>query len=417
MHLDHQRALKNCQAFNESIGRRKAEFELLKALKIARESENNFGGQIGSLKERISCASEELQRSIEERSIMQSKLQMAQNRIDNLNSQLREVELSRSQLERQKFDDTKLERIKNELEHEIQGMRRQLEQAKQSEKKLSETVSKAEGRGDESRREILELERELRILRSENNLLQVKLKNSEDGKDVKMTIPSIQSNSKRNNNNNRLLVSTTGYYNDNTNNTNNTNNNTIVDFNSINVPSITVPVNNSISLKNNSNNKSIPIEIAAESPIVRRGKRNSMEANKVEVKDEEESLNEINLKTPTGKKSKAKDQNIDNSKNQEEKVSVSLSKSLLEGLGRKKIKLPERFTGKNLNFNSNNSANQISLQIPITPQSQIIQQQQQASTIPSLSIPRSTPLGKSVDPGVMESIMSSFTVKIPTIKK
>ena len=67
--LDHQRALKHSQAFEESIGRKRAEAELSRAMRIARENENSFNGQIGSLKERIMFASDELQRSIEERSI------------------------------------------------------------------------------------------------------------------------------------------------------------------------------------------------------------------------------------------------------------------------------------------------------------------------------------------------------------
>ena len=77
--LDHQRSLMNTQAFTESIGRRQAEFELTRALRIARETENSFGGQIGVLRERIMQTSDELQRSLEDRSIIQSKLQNAQH--------------------------------------------------------------------------------------------------------------------------------------------------------------------------------------------------------------------------------------------------------------------------------------------------------------------------------------------------
>lgn len=357
--LDHQRALKNCQAFNEAIGRRRAEFELTKTIRIARDSENRFHGQIGSLRDRILHASDELQRSVEERSIMQSKLQHSQSRIDQLTDQLREVEQSRSQLERQRSNGGELERAKRELEYEIKSMRRQLEQARESEQRLSETVNKVEGRGDQSRREIMELERELRVLRAENSMLQSKL-----GKGVGST-PMLSSRSSNKSTTANLAMPT------------------------VNIPVISVP---SVA-KASKGNSVLPLEIANESPIVRRGKRHSTTTAQVlsepEILEHSQSQSQSHTQT---------------SQSQGEKNNLS---SLLEGVGKKKIKLPERFKASN-NGTSINSFNASA--IPSTPQT--------ISDVPrSLEVPRATPLGNSVDANVMESIISSFTVKLPTNKK
>lgn len=359
--LDHQRALKNCQAFNEAIGRRRAEFELTKTIRIARDSENRFHGQIGSLRDRILHASDELQRSVEERSIMQSKLQHSQSRIDQLTDQLREVEQSRSQLERQRSNGGELERAKRELEYEIKSMRRQLEQARESEQRLSETVNKVEGRGDQSRREIMELERELRVLRAENSMLQSKL-----GKGVGST-PMLSSRSSNKSTTANSAMPT------------------------VNIPVISVP---SVA-KASKGNSVLPLEIANESPIVRRGKRHSTTTTQVlsepEILEHSQSQSLSISQTQT-------------SQSQGEKNNLS---SLLEGVGKKKIKLPERFKASN-NGTSINSFNASA--IPSTPQT--------ISDVPrSLEVPRATPLGNSVDANVMESIISSFTVKLPTNKK
>lgn len=359
--LDHQRALKNCQAFNEAIGRRRAEFELTKTIRIARDSENRFHGQIGSLRDRILHASDELQRSVEERSIMQSKLQHSQSRIDQLTDQLREVEQSRSQLERQRSNGGELERAKRELEYEIKSMRRQLEQARESEQRLCETVNKVEGRGDQSRREIMELERELRVLRAENSMLQSKL-----GKGVGST-PMLSSRSSNKSTTANLAMPT------------------------VNIPIISVP---SVA-KASKGNSVLPLEIANESPIVRRGKRHSSTTTQVlsepEILEHSQSQSQSQSHTQT-------------SQSQGEKNNLS---SLLEGVGKKKIKLPERFKASN-NGTSINSFNASA--IPSTPQTM--------SDVPrSLEVPRATPLGNSVDANVMESIISSFTVKLPTNKK
>lgn len=355
--LDHQRALKNCQAFNEAIGRRRAEFELTKTIRIARDSENRFHGQIGSLRDRILHASDELQRSVEERSIMQSKLQHSQSRIDQLTDQLREVEQSRSQLERQRSNGGELERAKRELEYEIKSMRRQLEQARESEQRLSETVNKVEGRGDQSRREIMELERELRVLRAENSMLQSKL-----GKGVGST-PMLSSRSSNKSTTANSAMPT------------------------VNIPVISVP---SVA-KASKGNSVLPLEIANESPIVRRGKRHS--TTTTQVLSEPEILEHSQSQSQT-----------QTSQSQGEKNNLS---SLLEGVGKKKIKLPERFKASN-NGTSINSFNASA--IPSTPQT--------ISDVPrSLEVPRATPLGNSVDANVMESIISSFTVKLPTNKK
>lgn len=365
--MDHQRALKNSQAFNESIGRRRAEFELTKAIRIVRETENSFGGQIGTLRERIMMASDELQRSVEERSIMQSKLQNAQQRIDQLNSQLREVEISRSELERQKSNDTKLERIKNELESEIRLMRRQLEQAKESERVLNETVNKVEGRSDQSRREIMELERELRILRTENTLLQSKLATKETR-----------------------------------------NVNTVTNARSVNTRSVTeTPIIPNIPVINvpKKQQQQVPLEILVDSPVERRsstkrlstGNKASSPAKKAKasatatVPAPVTSVTTI-TETPkikTAAVSFAATPSITMVSNENlNSVNKGGLSSLLEGVGKKKIKLPERLA-----------------KITITSSQ-------------TSDVPRSTQsTSSSTDPSVMDSIMSSFNVQIPTIKK
>lgn len=364
MQLDHQRALKNSQAFNESIGRRRAEFELTKAIRIVRETENSFGGQIGSLRERIMMASDELQRSVEERSIMQSKLQNAQQRIDQLNSQLREVEISRSELERQKSNDTKLERIKNELESEIRLMRRQLEQAKESERVLNETVNKVEGRSDQSRREIMELERELRILRTENTLLQSKLATKETR-----------------------------------------NVNTVTNARSVNTRSVTeTPIIPNIPVINvPKQQRQVPLEILVDSPVERRsitkrlstGNKASSPAKKAKASATASApVTSVTTITETPKIKTAavsfvatpsiamvSNENLNS-------VNKGGLSSLLEGVGKKKIKLPERLA-----------------KITIT--------NSQTADVPRSSQSTSS----STDPSVMDSIMSSFNVQIPTIKK
>ena len=361
--MDHQRALKNSQAFNESIGRRRAEFELNKAIRVVRETENSFGGQIGSLRERILHASDELQRSVEERSIMQSKLQNSQQRIDQLNSQLREVEISRSELERQKSNDTKLERIKNDLELEIRSMRRQLEQAKDSERALNETVNRVEGRSDQSRREIMELERELRILRTENTLLQSKLATKE-------SVGAVSGRSKP------AASMSTGT--------------PMIP----NIPIINVP--------NSQRQQSVPLEILVDSPVERRNTKRLSAGNKAsspikKAKSESYSITGGTpgavtvMSTPAAAAPSvfvipSSNENINGSNK-----GGGLS-SLLEGVGKKKIKLPERSAKITITSSQNNQNSQS-------------------------EIPRSTPIGKSAAPSVMDSIMSSFTVKIPTIKK
>ena len=356
--LDHQRALKHSQAFEESIGRKRAEAELSRAMRIARENENSFNGQIGSLKERIMFASDELQRSIEERSIMQSKLQHAQSRIDQMTNQLRDVELSRSELERQKSKDAHLEHIKHELEREIRAMKRELEQAKESERALNETVNRVEGRGNESRREIMELERELRSLRAENSLLQSKLT---EAKINTNSVPIINIPTKTN---------------PRTNNTRTFHNSIPPSYTPISIPVINVP----------NSSASIPLEIADDSPIVRRGKRLSNVAKKDKADD---SLNISDIvdsvvKSPTKRP-------------KENSLILNNLSRLLEGVGKKKIKLPERGSNKIT----------ISSQSNLVPSTPSTQQQ---------DIPRSIPTsgsGRTVDP----SIMSNFTFQIPSIKK
>lgn len=337
--MDHQRALKNSQAFNESLGRRKAEFELSKAVRIARETENAFGGQIGNLKDRIMQASDELQRSVEDRSIMQSKLQNAQNRIDLLNEKLREIEGSRVD--------------KHSVDQEIKQMRRQLELARESERALNETVNRVEGRSDQSRREIMELERELRVLRSENSLLQSKIANKEALSSFGSKPVAV----------NRKPVNVSS---------------TPIMIPSI--PTINVPMSSSQLVKPST----IPIELLNESPIARRGKR--LSSAKDSVTENENGKNE-----PTS--SNAKNTNTASSSNSQSQASNSNLTSLLEGVGKKKIKLPER------------------------PKLATGTQHSQLSQLSQSEIPRSTPMSKSVDPTVMESIISNFTVKLPTIKK
>jgi hypothetical protein len=174
VNLDHQRALRNSMVFEESLHRRRAEYEARRAVKAMRDGERHYQSQIMSLRDRIGKAGEELQRSVEERSIMQSKLQHSQARIDQLNEQLREAEASRHRLERNMDDHKGFESRSREAE--IVSLRRQLENARDSERMLSVNVAKVEGRSEQGRREVLELERELRGLRSENSLLQAKLK-------------------------------------------------------------------------------------------------------------------------------------------------------------------------------------------------------------------------------------------------
>lgn len=178
--MDHQRALRNTCAWEENIGRRSAEMQLNSAYRQVREAERFYNSQIGSLKERIGKASEELDRSVEERSIMNSKLQHAQMKIDQLSSQLRDVENSRSRLERDIQEQTfkQSSQAKSSLEAEIQSLRRQLDTARESERALSMTVARVESKSDVNRREVQELERELRALRNENTLLLAKVQDA-----------------------------------------------------------------------------------------------------------------------------------------------------------------------------------------------------------------------------------------------
>ena len=363
--LDHQRSLMNTQAFTESIGRRQAEFELTRALRIARETENSFGGQIGVLRERIMQTSDELQRSLEDRSIIQSKLQNAQHQVMQLSEQLREAEDSKAAVERQKSFDSRNERVKVEMESEIRQLRRQLELAQESERHLQENTKRNEGRSDQTRREIMELERDLRVMKTENSLLQSKLAAKETAGAVKGAASKSVATNKPAMNGTPAVIP--------------------------NIPVIKVPA-----LKQ----QAVPLEIADESPIVRRGKRHS-NVKYQGISDISDSLDIIdiqataptvisvpNLTSPV-KKSKIAE-NDSNGLN-----------SLLDGIGKKKIKLPERFTKPSANATGLTALS--SLAVPSTPVNG--------------EIPRSTPLGKSMDPSVMESIMSSFTVKIPTIKK
>ena len=192
--MDHQRALKATAAFEESIGRRFAELELGRAVRQVRDVEHFYHNQISSLKERIGKAAEELDRSTEERSIMNSKLQNAQMRIDQLNSQLREAESVRNRLERDMQEQAfkaSSGPAKSALEMEILSLRRQLEAARESERSLSLTASRAETKSDTNRREIQELERELRALRNENMLLQAKIQDAPK-KDMRSVISTIK---------------------------------------------------------------------------------------------------------------------------------------------------------------------------------------------------------------------------------
>lgn len=354
--MDHQRALKNSQAFNESLGRRKAEFELNKAMRLVRETENSYGSQIGTLRERILNASEELQRSVEERGMMKSQLQSAQQRIDQMNSHLREVEISRSELERQKSNDTKLEKIKNELEVEIRQMRRQLEQAKESERVLNQTVNRVEGRSDQSRREIMELERELRVLRSENSILQSQL----------------ATNSSRPTNTVTSRVKPPA---------------SLVTGTPIipNIPIIKVP--------SSQKQQPVPLEILIDSPVQRRNMKR-LSTGKISsspAKKGKPAATVLVTSTPTAATPTTTLMVPSSNENLNNNLKNGLG-SLLEGVGKKKIKLPERPAKITITTtNSNNS-----------------------------EIPRSTPISKigigSTDPSVMESIISSFNVKIPTDK-
>lgn len=316
-------------------------------------------------------ASDELQRSVEERSIMQSKLQHAQHRIDQLSSQLREVEGSRADLERQKSQDGRLERVKIELEAEIRAMRRQLDQARENEKHLNETVSKVEGRSDQSRREIMELESELRALRAENGLLQSKLAKSSgvsvaNAKNPRAKPAPQQSLAAPN-------------------------------YTPINIPVINVPSNT---------NSGVPLEIADESPIVRRGKRLSNATEKAATVSKEtsaEASDSDNLDISVTANSVVKSPIKKIKANENSQTSTNLN-SLLDGVGKKKIKLPER--GANKITITSSGSNAPGLLVPSTPSA-------------SQDIPRSTPksIGAMADSTVMNSIMSSFTIPIPSIKK
>jgi hypothetical protein len=172
--------LRNTAAWEENIGRKNAEAQLNTAYRQVRDSERFYGSQIGSLKERIGKASEELDRSVEERSIMNSKLHNAQMKIDQLANQLRDVESTRSRLERDIQEQTykQTSQAKSSFESEIQGLRRQLEVARESERALSMTVARVESKSDVNRREVQELERELRNLRNENTLLLAKVQDA-----------------------------------------------------------------------------------------------------------------------------------------------------------------------------------------------------------------------------------------------
>lgn len=349
----------NTQAFNESIGRRQAEYELSRALRIARETENSFGGQIGVLRERIMQTSDELQRSLEDRSIIQSKLQNAQHQVVQLGDQLRTVEDSKAALERQKSFDSRNERAKIELESEIRQLRHQLESAQESERSLQENTKRTAGRSDQTRREIMELERELRVLKSENSALQTKLAG---GNRPTTTITTFKAAPSSSGTPAAAIIP--------------------------NIPAIKVPV-----LKQQA--VPLPLEIADDSPIVRRGKRNSSVKS---VEDSESVAPPIPAAVPAVPSKSSPVKKIKITENDSNGLN-----SLLDGIGRKKIKLPERFSKVIGNPNGSGISAFSSLAVPSTPgQSEI---------------PRSTPLGKSMDPSVMESIMSSFTVKIPTIKK
>lgn len=183
VHLEHQKAVKGQSAVEESLARKRAELELGRAIRGVRDSDRQYSQQVSSLKDRIGKASEELQRSVEERSIMQSKLQNAQLRSEQLAEQLKDVEAMRHRLERaleeQRTHDSKqslhVERQKTNFEVEMQNLRRQLELARESERTLSLTASRVESKSEQSRREMVDLERELRMLRNENMLLQAKL--------------------------------------------------------------------------------------------------------------------------------------------------------------------------------------------------------------------------------------------------
>ena len=372
--LDHQRALMNTQAFNESIGRRQAEFELSRALRIARETENSFGGQIGVLRERILQTSDELQRSLEDRSIIQSKLQNAQHQIMQLSGQLRDAEDSKAALERQKTFDSRNERIKAEMESEIRQLKRQLEMAQESERNLQENTR----RSDQTRRELIELERELRVLKTENSVLQSKLEAA--------NVTSVRAGSSTNGSKStRVPVTKIS-----------SSSPAIIP----NIPVIKVPAVTAVTKQV----QPIPLEIADESPIVRRGKRHS----NIKASETKEATNEITdnidinatapsvVSVPVAEPTKSPVKKIKVTENDSNGLN-----SLLEGIGKKKIKLPERSRGNSAI--SAAAALSALAAVPSTPQAG--------------EIPRSTPLGKSVDPSVMESIMSSFTVKIPTIKK
>lgn len=361
MQLDHQRALMNTKAFNESIGRRQAEFELSRALRTVKETENSFGGQIGVLRERIMQTSDELQRSLEERSIFQSKLQNSQHQIMQLHNQLREVEESKAALELKKSFDSRNERVKFEMESEIRQLSRQLELAQESERNLQETAKRSQTRSDQSKREIMELERELRVLKSENSLLQSKLAVSSVAKGVSKSSVSVA-------NKTNIVSSTPSMI--------------------PNIPTIKVP---------QSMQKIIPLEIADESPIVRRGKRNSNVNNKDQAVKVDSSDLKDNTETGVSVPDLALIEDPIKSPTKKIKVTENDSNSLnsaLDGIGKRKIKLPERFSKSTVSSGFNP---------PSTPVNG--------------DIPRSTPLSKSVNPTVMESIMSNFTVKIPTIKK
>lgn len=379
---DHEKAGKSCQAFEESIKRRQAEYELSKMVRFVRESEGQFTGQIASLKDRVSQTSEELERSVEERGIMHSKLQNYQHKIEQLNDQLREVEASRVQLERSvnvKRDQLSLQ-AQREFENEIQTLRRQLQSARESERALS----MVEHRADEDRREILKFERELNALRSENNLLQTKLEaigsmNRVDNSSVggigstggvnrmKSVIDTIKSTSS---NNAKLKVVPPS----------------IGSTPVVRIPSINVP------------RKEVPFQIA-ESPdmtkiTTRTNKRKStstelnLNVDNVDISSGVASavvnaqLDQL-VKSPTKRLSLVASTVVSGAEltDIENKTTINaFTSTSIEG-GKKKIKLPERRTALSI--------------VPSTP-------------ITMSSGLDATPLNKAVDP----SILSSFTVNI-----
>ena len=173
--LEKEEKIKALKAKEEEDKRhiKEAEIEARKAIRSMQDCEQHYQGQLGTLRERISKASDELQRSVEERSMMQSKLQHSQSRLDQLTEQLRDAETSRARIERN-LGEKQVSEVRH-LESEISALRHQLEAARQSERALNMNAARIEGRSEAGRREISDLERELRALRSENSILQSKL--------------------------------------------------------------------------------------------------------------------------------------------------------------------------------------------------------------------------------------------------